>query len=112
MRITSEVDQRHLINWNQSTLKTCRRKQEWQETFFTSVVRTMGNSMSTKKLFGKNIFHGVSDCVNVHFVEVKRVCLGKERCWIDLTQDYPQFRGRKEAIHSTYGNQMETQSEH
>ena len=57
-------------------------------------------------------FHGISDCVNVHFVEVKRVCLGKERRWSDVAQGYPQFRGRKEAIHSTYGNQMETQSEH
>ena len=40
-RTTSEEDQRHLINWNQSTMKTCRRRHEWQETFFTSVVRTM-----------------------------------------------------------------------
>ena len=40
MRITSEEDQRHLINWNQLTMRTCRRKHEWQETFFTSVART------------------------------------------------------------------------
>ena len=29
------------INWNQSTMKTCRRRHEWQETFFTSVERTV-----------------------------------------------------------------------
>ena len=28
-----------LIRWNQMLKKTCRRKHEWQETFFTSVVR-------------------------------------------------------------------------
>ena len=33
-------DQRPLINCNQSTMKTCRRRHEWQETFFTSGVRT------------------------------------------------------------------------
>ena len=49
-RTTSNEDQRHLINWNQWTMKTCRRRHEWQETFFTSVVRTMRNSMSTRKL--------------------------------------------------------------
>ena len=36
------------------------------------------------------VFHGISDCVNVHFVEVKRVCLGKERRWGDVAQGYPQ----------------------
>ena len=41
MKTNFEEDQRHLINWNQSTTKTCRRRHEWQETFFTSVVRTV-----------------------------------------------------------------------
>ena len=49
MRTTSEEDKRHLIIWNLSTMKKCRRRDEWQETFFTSVVRTMRNSKSTKK---------------------------------------------------------------
>ena len=40
-RTTSEEDQRHLMNWNQSTVKMCRGRHEWPETFFTSVVRTM-----------------------------------------------------------------------
>ena len=31
-RTTSEEDHRHFINWNQSTMKTCRRRREWQET--------------------------------------------------------------------------------
>ena len=37
----AEEDQRHLINWNQSTMNPSRRRHEWQETFFTSVVRTV-----------------------------------------------------------------------
>ena len=41
MRTTFEEDQQQPINWNQSAMKTCRRRHEWQETFFTSVVRTM-----------------------------------------------------------------------
>ena len=41
MSTTSEEDQRHLINWNQRMMKTCRRRHEWQETFFTSVARTV-----------------------------------------------------------------------
>ena len=39
--ITSEEDQRHLINWNQWTTKTCRRRREWRETFFLFVVRSV-----------------------------------------------------------------------
>ena len=35
MRITSEEDQRHHINWKQSMMKTYRRRDEWQETFFS-----------------------------------------------------------------------------
>ena len=34
-------DQRLLVNWNQLAMKTCRRRHKWQETFFTSGVRTV-----------------------------------------------------------------------
>ena len=50
MRTTSEEDQRHLNNWNQWTMKTCRKRHEWQETFFQFVERTVSNLMSTRKL--------------------------------------------------------------